>query len=305
MSATFVRKVVQDYAESNRPGNLDLWPLIRHKVLMGQIAPQLAIGMGSEDPGMSPVSLATHGEVASRKQALSTPRMRRFRVNMAMAMVALLAVAGIAFVFIAGIPTQLASPQPSDTTFLPPGKVRHMIYTGTIIRDGGAQPVENHREEFWVTKENDHVLMRTKVTVPDSIMTWLDNDAYYEYDLEKGNQVKKYPYDEKYLAAVIPDPDILTKTLKLTNARLVGDDVFDGRPVVVVTVDRGAGGTAKYWIDRQTNQLRQVEGVISSSPSGPTERYVNKIALDELINRNELPADFFEFKLPPGATLSP
>jgi hypothetical protein len=246
--------------------------------------------------------------------------MTGFRVNMAMVMVGLVALAGVMFAFLMAVDKGDPTPLAAEDAFLPPGKVRHMIYTGTYTYTTGgiqdAPATEQHREEFWLVAGESHPLMRGKVTTPITAETWLEEDAYYEYEPEKSNEVRKRQYDLGYLSAVLPDPEIITKTLKQPNARLVGDGILDGRPVVIIVIDYSeptppAGvqkshttNTVTYWIDRRTNQILQVV-LEDGGPQGGSyrQRTVNRIALDELIDRSKLPADFFEFKLPPGATL--
>jgi hypothetical protein len=206
-----------------------------------------------------------------------------------------------------------------EETFLPAGKVRHLILTGTHTTGDGGQTTETHREEFWLTRGESHPLMRNEVTVPVTTMTWLDDNAYYEYQPEN-NQVRKYRDGVRYLAAVVPDPEFLTKTLQMDNARLVGDDTLDGRPVVIITVSNNGTSdptppseskssatttTVTYWIDRQTMQVLQVSQVVTppTSSTNPVGKTVNKVVLNELLDRSTLPPDFFEFTLPPGATL--
>jgi hypothetical protein len=156
--------------------------------------------------------------------------------------------------------------------------------------------------------------MRDQVTVPVSATNWLDDNGYYEYIPSQGSEVHKYPYDPKYLAAVIPDPEIVTETLKEPNAHIAGNEVLNGRFALVIEVPGqtvSARGTAlatttKYWIDTKTNQLLQIESVTTIAgglQQGPTERTVNKLVLDELKDRSEFPADFFTFMLPPGGVL--
>jgi|GEM_PF-4838076 len=303
-----IERILQEEASANVPDDLNLWPRIRevaqtvgpYQSLIGETE-----GTEGREPGpLYPVPARSQASVTSgsdRRKVL--PGIRRFRLNMASAMVALLALAALVIAFIAGLSFEASSSRTEEGVFLPPGKVRHMIYTGTYTVDGVVQPSESKQEEFWLTDGKSHPLMRTKVTMPHTATTWLDDNAYYEYEPDKGNQVRKYPYDPKYLAAVVPDPEIITKTLQMPGARLVGNDTLDGRPVVVVAVPNGPTRTITYWIDRQTNQILQIIVAPSESSTGPAEKVVNRIALNELIDRNDLPSDFFEFKLPPGAAL--
>lgn len=306
-----IERILQEEASANVPDDLDLWPRIResaksvgllgsHQSLSGEI-------LRREGGALGPLDY-----VSAQSQASTAPKggrvnvflgIRRFRLNMAMALVALSALAALVIAFIAGPGFQAMSSQPAEGVFLPPGKVRHMIYTGIYTVDGIVQPSESKQEEFWLTEGKSHPLMRTKVTMWHTATTWLDDNAYYEYEPDKSNQVRKYPYDPKYFDAVIPDPEIITKTLQMTGARLVGNDTLDGRPVVVITVSYSPPSTVTYWIDRQTNQVLKIEGTSPPSSSGPARKTVNRIILNELMDRSKLPADFFEFKLPPGATL--
>jgi hypothetical protein len=325
-----IERILQEEASANVPDDINLWPHIReaakrggplgsYESLIGETMQWEGGALGSPDSvsAQSQASIALKGR---RKDVFLG--IRRFRLNMAMALVALLSVAGLLIASIAGTGFQALLSHPEEGAFLAPGKVRHMIYTGTYTVDGVVQPSESKQEEFWLTEGKSHPLMRTQVTVPTTIMTWLDDHAYYEYEPNKGNQVRKYPYDPKYFAAVLPDPEIITKTLQMPDARLVGDDTLDGRPVVVITVSssnapsppppmKGASPyvatTVTYWIDRHTKQILQIT-MVNTTVGGPQDGLVrdktlNKITLNELMDRSDLPADFFEFKLPPGATL--
>ena len=134
-----------------------------------------------------------------------------------------------------------------------------------------------------------------------------------------------------------PTPDIVTKTLKLPGAHIVGESTIDGRPAIEVEAastgyppdPMTASGlpSEKYatstpqppsqdsertvisyrrWIDKLTDQvLLQEHSVkyISGPRSGQIITQELRVVRDESIDARELPADFFTFKLPPGATL--
>jgi hypothetical protein len=168
--------------------------------------------------------------------------------------------------------------------------------------------------------------MRDVVTMPVSMTNWLDDSGYYEYEPAKSNEINRSNYDPQLLASLVPDPDIITKSLQIPTAHLVGNDTLDGRPVVVIsygdantlmpaptsTSAKGTSGSlyvskvVTYWIDRETNQLLQYSSettTVGGTHDGLKDTVVNKIALDELLPRSNFPADFFTFKLPEGAVL--
>ncbi len=90
----------------------------------------------------------------------------------------------LALVITLGLASQLGSggrtAAPGNTTaaspFLPAGKVRHLVLTGTLsilagARDGEPLSKEVHHEEFWLTQGTSHPLMRSAVSVPVSSTT--------------------------------------------------------------------------------------------------------------------------------------
>lgn len=319
VSENLVRSVLKEYIEGDMPGKKDPWPAISAMLptaLDGSAAPLIN-------------EQATRA-MAAQSQTQTLPGGRRLRVNMAMALIALLVLAGLSAIFVATRqqPSPLAA-LPLSGDFLPTGMVRHMVLTGTLTTDrralgGTVETTEQHHEEFWLTQGQNHPLMKDIVTVPISATNWLDDNAYYSYEPAKGNTVSWSKYDPQLLVSLLPDPEIVTKTLQIPSAHIVGNDVLDGRPVVVIkfgdansvrpaptgTATKGVSSylntIATYWIDRETNQLLQYSlenTTVGSAQAGLIEKTVNKIALDELVPRSAFPADFFDFKLPEGTVL--
>ena len=79
--------------------------------------------------------------------------------------------------------------------FLPAGKVRHMILTGTLYttqvgaKSALSQTTEEHREAFWLAAGKDHALMRDQVLIPISTTNLLDYNAYYESNPDQKGQI--------------------------------------------------------------------------------------------------------------------
>jgi hypothetical protein len=323
VSENLVRSVLKEYIEGDMPGEKDPWPAIRAMV------PQ------AYEEHITTTTPDALNVAPQAGRAVAFPGRRGFRLNVAMALVGLLALAGLTTVFIAatarhdlGLP--IVSPgTPTGSGFLPTGMVRHIVMTGSLTIDGSAlggpvETTEQHHEEFWLAQGQSHPLMRDVVTVPISATNWLDDSGYYSYEPAKGNTVSWSEYDPQLLVSLLPDPAIITKTLQIPNAHPVGNDVLDGRPVVVITfgdanslrpaptstatkgVSSYLNTIATYWIDRETNQVLQYSTdttTVGGAQAGRIEKSVNKIALDELLPRSAFPVDFFDFKLPEGTVL--
>ena len=316
MSENLVRSVLKEYIEGDMPNGKNPWPAISAKLptANGNSAALAEVETERQQPG----------------RTVTLPGRRGFRLNIAMALVAVLALAGLTAVFIAarqrgvnlGLPLA-SSGTPTGSEFLPTGMVRHIVLTGSLEMDGTAlggtvETTEKHHEEFWLTQGQSHPLMKDVVTAPISATNWLDDSGYYEYESSKVAQVVRSAYDPQLLAALLPDPEIVTKTLQLPNAHLVGNDTLDGRPAVVIAVPSNdtasatpsakPGTTHKntvttYWIDRNTNQLLQATieiTTVGGSQNGLIDKTVNKIALDELLPRSAFPADFFTLQATGG-----
>src|SRR5207249_4234614 len=103
MSEELVRAVLREHAESVMPGGQEPWPAIKR------------------------IIQTRHLENASAP----------FRVNMAMALIALIALAALSIFFIMGIRSQVSPLQSGENAFVPTGKVRHMVLTGTYSVEGG------------------------------------------------------------------------------------------------------------------------------------------------------------------------
>jgi hypothetical protein len=320
VSENLVRSVLKEYIEGDMPNEKDPWPAIRAKLPPANAESKSATvtDAGAEQQPAQPAIL---------------PGRRRFRLNAAMALVAVLALAGLTTVLTIAIRQPNVNPGPVLGTtggkFLPAGIVRHMVYTGTLTTDrralgGTVETTEQHHEEFWLAQGQSHPLMRDVVTVPISATNWLDDSGYYSYEPAGGNTVSRSDYDPQVLVTLLPDPEIITKSLQIPNAYLVGNDALDGRSVVVIsygdpntmraaptsTATKGVPSymntVVTYWIDSETNQLLQysLESTIERGAQvGLIEKTVNKIALDELLPRSAFPADFFDFKLPEGAVM--
>ncbi|MDQ6694946.1 MAG: TlpA family protein disulfide reductase, partial [Chloroflexota bacterium] len=104
---------------------------------------------------------------------------------------------------------------------------------------------------------------------------------------------------------------MITTTLELRNAHLAGHDTICGRPVVVIETTSsgtpGAVSTSRYWIDTQTEQLLQYTDVTtrtSGTEHARVEIRVDKLALDELQDRETLSSDYFAVRQPPGSVLA-
>ena len=249
-------------------------------------------------------------------------RMRFALAGMGVALAIVVAL-GLTVLFAPGTPGLVGVPGGSEQ-FLPAGKVRHMVYTKTYTsqeKNKPPQSAEQNREEMWLIQGKDHPLMRSYVTVPITVSTWLDEDYLYAYEPVQGKYVTQQPYTQTILTHILPDPDIISRTLQQSPDAQVSDEILDGRPVtkIVITSNTPANltqlpeGGSTYttdsitsWIDKQTYQLLQFEGVITTT-GGPKDGFVEKQLLktteNELIDRSELPDDYFTFKLPPGAVL--
>jgi hypothetical protein len=319
MSEQLVRSVLKEYIEGDMPERKDPWTAIEARLTQAKTD-----GGGSTASAFTPSQPRTE-----RTAALPGGRGLRVNVNAAMALVALLTVVGVIWMLaVSNRPdvniTHTPAAPPSGE-FLPAGWVRHMVLTGTLTIDGSAlggpvETTEQHHEEFWLAQGQSHPLMRDVVTVPISATNWLDDNGYYEYEPAKGDQITWSAYDPQVLPLILPDPGIFTKTMQMPNARLVGEDTLDGRSVTVIEVPGStpAQGTPSakdglvhkdsvttYWIDRQTSQLLQVSGVITTvggSQNGLVSRTLNKTAVDELLPRDSFPADFFTSGVP-GVTM--
>ncbi|HST03668.1 MAG TPA: hypothetical protein VLQ48_02920 [Chloroflexia bacterium] len=320
MKDDVVRSVLKEYIEGDMPDKKDPWPIIRAMLPEGSAEHATTPTLGRTAESM----------IAKPPQARIQPGARKFRVNAAMALVALVVLAGLTISLvvmnrpIADPLPMMGVPTPTGREFLPAGMVRHMVLTGSLTTDGTALggPVtttEEHNEEFWLTQGQNHPLMKDVVTVPVSMTNWLDDSGYYEYDPANGNMINRSEYDPRLVVSLLPDPNIITRTLRLENAHLVGNDTLDGRPVVVITTENDVtpSPTPKdltsykhvvvtYWIDHEANQLLKYSAettTIGGTQDGLKDTVVNKIALDELLPRSNFPADFFTFKLPEGAVL--
>jgi hypothetical protein len=321
MSENLVRSVLKEYIEGDMPGKKDPWPAIR--AMLPQAHEKRAATTTPDALGATPQAGPT----------IVLPGRRRFRLNAAMALVVVLTLAGLTTALILTIRQPNVDPVPAPGMvggeFLPAGMVRHMVYTSDQTVDrralgGSVATTQQHREELWLTQGQSHPLMKDLVTVPISATNWLDDSGYYSYEPAKDNTVSWSKYDPQLLAAIIPNPEIITQGLQMPNAHLVGNDTLDGRPAVVIVVGDSntlipaptastTKGVPSYnntivtnWIDPVTNQLLQysIESTtVRGVDVGLIEKTVNKIALDELLPRSAFPADFFDFKLPEGTVL--
>jgi hypothetical protein len=193
--------------------------------------------------------------------------------------------------------------------------------------------------DYWLANGTDHLLMRQSNLSNSSSWQLLTDDAYYNYVpdtyRQEGNEyiggnVYKYPYDPSYIPSftsrypsinILPDPQIMEKILAaIPNSRLVGDALLDGSNVALVEaigtsdfpVEPGVSRPydtsldIRYWVDLSTHKIMQVWSVVTVT-SGPQKGFqyggVQKLSLDELVDRSILPADYFTFKLPPGTAL--
>jgi cytochrome c biogenesis protein CcmG/thiol:disulfide interchange protein DsbE len=266
--------------------------------------------------------LPVKAEATISRMPVPRGRMRFALAGMGVALAIVMAL-GLTVLFAPGTPGMVGVPGGGEQ-FLPAGKVRHMVFTKVYASQAKNEPpqsAEQNHEEFWIVSGKSHPLMRSYVSVPITAWTWIDEDYLYEYEPAQGKYVTQQPYDPTILTHILPDPDVISRTLHQSPDAQVSDEILDGRPVtkIVITSNTPAnltqlpGGGSTYtadritsWIDKQTYQLLQFEGVITTTgglKDGFVEKQLLKITVNELVNRSELPDDYFTFKLPPGAVL--
>lgn len=160
---------------------------------------------------------------------------------------------------------------------------------------------------------------------------WLTGDALYLHVLGEAdvrpvaNVVLKYAYDPGYLEVYGPAPGAVSKLLEMhPEARVLGNTWLDNHPVVKIEKSATLGQPARtpsteadsapasamtttHWIDLDTGQHRRVEIVTRApaAPGGEVQVFTSTtfIERDELLDAGQAQPDFFEFKMPQGASL--
>lgn len=215
-------------------------------------------------------------------------------------------------------PTATTSIEGVAGPFVPPGKVRHLVINLTSIREGTPQPLVT--ENIWYTNGQNHLLMRGNSSgegvSPSDI--WVEEQAIYHYSPNPDNLASKQPYYPQYVSFYFgPDPELLTRSLNMMDARIVGTDSLNGQPVTIVEgyFEKTAPATPTdgkdswrptvkkvVWLDTQEDRLLKTE-YTSTYSNGRVDVSTEVVMEDELSDISEIPVDFFKFKLPEGATL--
>lgn len=206
------------------------------------------------------------------------------------------------------------------SSFVPPGKVRHLTIRTTESSAATAFTPIPSTYEVWLINGRSHLLLRKKGPAPDTDLL-VGEDAVWDYKPAwSPGIVRMYPYTPSQLANFVPNRAILTQMAQMPETRVVPDARLDGRPVLLLErVGNVAPGTPtnsdafqgvllyRVWLDPTTYQVLQHEHQIREAANA---RFTDKvdsgqstIVRDEVRDRSELPDDFFTFNLPKDTRL--
>lgn len=216
--------------------------------------------------------------------------------------------------------------------FVPEGKVRHLVYThfGALPSGGTSTGIQansgrpyTYTQNIWLTNGKDHTIGHVDNSIyPWFGMLWVEDEYAYRHRLEN-NSVYREPYNSNFLgSAVRMEDSILRPGTMNYDAIPGGSGTVNGRAVTFVEYAASSNAAPeppdpsvpefyitkiRAAIDPQTRQVVQYQLIkvyMRGGRSGTTEVASGyDLVLDELKDRADVPADFFQFKLPEGAVL--
>lgn len=216
--------------------------------------------------------------------------------------------------------------------FVPVGKVRHLVYThfGSLISGGTSGDAQatvgqpfTYTQNIWLANGKDHLIGQVDNSIYPSYGTlWVEDEYAYRHRLDN-NSVYKYPYNSNMLSSEVPREDnFLRPGTSYYDAIPGGSGTVNGRSVTFMEYMASSNaapeppdaGVPDFYItkfrvaiDPQTHQIvqyRVIKMYMRGARSGTSEVASGyDLVLDELKDRAEVPADFFEFKMPEGAIL--
>jgi outer membrane lipoprotein-sorting protein len=205
----------------------------------------------------------------------------------------------------------------SASSFVPEGEVRHEIFSDTETSTAtDFVTMTTNTREVWLTNGKSHLLVRENKDQKGDYWLLGENTVWSYNPSIVPTIVYTYPYDPKELKDFLPDSQVVTKTQQEVGTHVVGADVIQGRPAILIErtnnitpgspVDQTSGGIQLYrfWIDTNTYQVIQWEYDKRESANGV---YTDKVdtsrvtmTLDELLNADQVPPDLFAFVQPRG-----
>jgi hypothetical protein len=309
------------------------------------------------------------GQLDAQKLRPPTLRTRWAGANLAALLLALLIVASAGVAVLISTRSSGVSGTLAQNAFVPEGKVRHVVisYTNTLTgldANGERIALHNsttmaldsikHSQDLWYTNGTNHTLlylvdtftnMGTAAPQVSKEYTWIDEDNIYTYSQNVGEApggtkiVQRSAYRPDYFDLYGPDPEMISKKLKLPGGHIVSNSILNGRPVVEIET-AGTGYPPdpltesevppeyysapsptpeapssrdpltitrwRLWID--TNTLQPLRWQHSTSylrgpRSGQIETQESNVLLDEIRDLSEFPPDHFKFSLSPGDQL--
>ncbi len=222
------------------------------------------------------------------------------------------------------------------TSFVPPGKARHIITSHTFTNVGGqAGNTPGWTDEVWVMNGPTHLLLWKHSPLPlpgQPLPAYLPDttvlvDETVVWEARPAEQrVYKWPYSPARIAAEVPSQAVIAALLQEPGTRITGTTTLDGRAVLIIagrvgTIVSGSpleiaeGRVPGYrtfeheyqlWVDSQTYQIVQEQHAIratGATDAPPVSVTTSRIIQDEMVDAAAVPADRFRFQVPAGMTL--
>lgn len=194
------------------------------------------------------------------------------------------------------------------SSLVPPGKVRHIVYSYTGAR--------TFTQERWYANGQSHLLMRLQDGLSDQVVI-MGNDAVWRYSLHD-DQIYEFADASSVIEDLGPAPFRLDALAGDQSARVIGHGSLDRRAATIVQIDHPlsfqgppstatlnapASETQEIWIDSQNYQLLQMRRTLRDSSGRVTQEIDFKVAVNELRGYSQFPVGFFSFTPPPGAKI--
>ena len=221
-------------------------------------------------------------------------------------MLAVIVVAAVAIILWRGFPRWTASAAEvidravdRVNTTIEPGTVRHIIYEGIATDPRGTQ---KFTDEVWITPGMNHILVKqpARRAMPGTILLdpigplVIDETAVWSLDAAM-QTVTKAPYNAVcsfHASDWLGDQAMIVEMANTPGVTVAGTEVINGRATTTLT-----WSTYTMWLDNESGQL------VRYKDTGTGTTYEKTILVDEVLDRNAVPADLFTFTQPAGTTL--
>lgn len=323
-----IARTLQERAAQVIPDASDRWPVVLGKMQQAQSPSSRAATYAASETsavGPQPHIIALTAQSIGTRTKGRTAR----AYGLIAACLSVLTVLVLALLF-GAISSILSPPSASAAdllqraqaanTFVPAGKVRHLVVSTTENSRATNFSDITSSYEVWLTNGVTHLLLR-KQGPGEGTSLVVGEDSVWDYNpVWRPGVVRTYAYDPTALKNFVPNVALVDQMLQMPNVRVVQNAKLEGRSVLLVeqTGEAPIGGPVsqgnphgilsyRLWLDSATYQVLQHQHALREVENGvfsdKVDTGLSRIVLDEVKDSSQFPPDLFTVQVPPGAEL--